>query len=111
MRIAFTIAALVCMAAPAHAGTANGKVAAFRVDATHVVLSVTGTTARRAPCNVNNGFAADALAPLGQAVGQTVDAVQKTEFSVNVTGSGTCTVLPGYEDIVSIRVSTSSSPK
>jgi len=99
-------AVLTALSLPAQAGTATGKVAALQVDGSHVIVSVAGPVASRATCNVGNGFAADAGSALGQAVNQTATAVQGTEFKVTVVGSGSCTVTPGFEDVVSLGVTT-----
>jgi hypothetical protein len=107
--VAVVGAVVVGLSGPAHAGSATGKVAAFHVDGAHVILSVGGPVASRSACNVGNGFAADANAVLGQAVGQAVAAVEGTEFKVTAVGAGTCTVTPGFEDLVSLQVSAAPS--
>lgn len=110
MRTFLTLAAVVGLSLPAQAGVVTGSVSALHVDADHVILSVAGSVTSKASCNVSNGFAADAQAALGQAVGQTVAAVEGSEFKVTATGAGTCNLVPGYEDLVSIRVSATPSP-
>jgi hypothetical protein len=115
MRTLLSLAALVgagvaALSLPAAAGSATGPVAAFHVDGAHVILSVTGSVSARPACNVGNGFAADAQSALGQAAGQTAAAVAGTAFTVIATGTGTCTVTPGFEDLVSLQISAPPTP-
>jgi hypothetical protein len=104
------VAVWVSLAGVAVAGTITGTVAKLALDDARITLSLVrpspaGAVSRRAPCNLDNGFAAAAGTALGDAVVRTVNSVASLGLTVTAVGSGRCTLVPGLEDLVSLQVS------